>query len=166
MRLSSPDWITPGFVMSVARCGVIATLVLIAVAYSQSLAPPAVAALLAYLLSVALILGFPAIRSADLVATAAIFMTSAESAASVGGAPIDIWRWMVTMAAIGGCVVPLRAQGLRGLALSNPYRPLERRRRHKREATRSAAAPRPHQPDRAPALTSQTVLLLPATIDD
>lgn len=127
-------WFTGADVVAIARVGLVLVGGGLCALYAALLVTPPVAAITAYILAVLLLLSLPMLRSADLFAVVAIWMTVGEFAAAIAGDRVDGLRWLYAMGALGAAVLPLRAQRLRGLAIANPYRILARadRRTHRR----------------------------------
>ncbi len=80
------------------------------------------AALGSFALAVALLLAVPDQRSSELLAAAAIWLTTGEFLTAVHDGHFAVWRWLVAIATVGMVLVSLKVQYLRMLARSNPYR--------------------------------------------
>lgn len=138
--------LTPWRVAAVARVVLIAQAPAIAWLYLYGPINAIIAAMVAYALVVALLLALPRSRSSDIAAYAALFMSIAEFAGALDGHPLDLWRWLTTMAAIGTIIVPLRTQRMRGLMLQDGWRPLSDFDRRRRKAPIPADPVPPPQP--------------------
>lgn len=122
-------WFTGRKLVLLARICLALTATVAALLYADGTMSPPLAAISAYMLAIFLMLSLPRSRSADLIATGAIWMTLAEFCAAISGDRMDAHRWLYAMAALGAAILPMRAQRLRDYAAAHPYRPFAERRR-------------------------------------
>jgi MYXO-CTERM domain-containing protein len=144
-----PARIAPWHIVYAARMTAPFVAALMGGTYAVGSATPQSTSALALLLGLLMLAAVPRRRAGELLGVAAAWMTLAEFCVASQTGQMQVWRWAMSIAALGIVVVPLKIQHLRILARREPYRRLadRTRRRHRREPTanarRSGSALRP-----------------------
>lgn len=135
-----PARIAPWHIVYAARLTAAVVAALMGVAYAVGSATPQSTAALALLLGLLMLAAVPRRRAGELLGVAAVWMTVAEFCAAAQTGQMQVWRWAMSIAALGIVVVPLKIQHLRMLARREPYRRLadRTRRRHRGETSGDA----------------------------
>ncbi|MEO0031220.1 MAG: hypothetical protein RIS94_978 [Pseudomonadota bacterium] len=116
--------VTPLQIVRVAKVLAMLTAMVMTAAYVTDRLTVETAGIAAFVLAVCLLLAVPDQRGSELLGAAAVWMTTAEFMSASQSHHFALWRWAVSVATLALVIVPLKVQYLRGLARSNPYRPL------------------------------------------
>lgn len=116
--------LAPVHLVRLGRLAAAVSAVLLLAGYPGGAATPASTAVLAFVLGLGVLLGFPDQRSSELAGVLAIGITLAEFLVAAQTGHLALWRWAVTLAALAVLLLPLKVQHLRGLGRRNRYRRL------------------------------------------
>lgn len=116
--------LTPAQAVRIGRVLALIMANVMTLGYVTGLATPALAGMMAYGLSLMILMGVPDQRASEMLGAVAIWMTVAEFLAAAQSGHMMLWRWAVSVSALAVVLIPLKIQHLRSLARAHPYRAL------------------------------------------